>query len=64
MLFRSVSQSRYESASFYGVHIPVLYFNSGVHTDYHTPFDRSDKINADGEVEIVVFVSQLTSFSS
>lgn len=48
-----------DHASFYGVHIPVLYFNSGVHTDYHTPFDRSDKINAEGEVDIVVFVSYL-----
>jgi aminopeptidase YwaD len=37
-----------DHASFYMKNIPVLYFNTGVHEDYHTPFDDVDKINFDG----------------
>lgn len=48
-----------DHASFYSANIPVLYFNTGVHTDYHTPFDRANKINSEGEAEIVQFVAQL-----
>jgi len=28
-----------DHAPFYAANIPVFYFNTGVHTDYHTPFD-------------------------
>lgn len=34
-----------DHAAFYGAGIPVFYFNSGVHTDYHTPFDDTEKID-------------------
>ncbi|MCL2738926.1 MAG: M20/M25/M40 family metallo-hydrolase [Bacteroidales bacterium] len=34
-----------DHAAFYGSGIPVLYFNTGVHTDYHSPTDHADKIN-------------------
>jgi Zn-dependent M28 family amino/carboxypeptidase len=37
-----------DHASFYGDSIPVLYFNTGVHGDYHTPIDDFDKINCKG----------------
>ncbi len=37
-----------DHASFYGDSIPVLYFNTGVHGDYHTPADDYDKINCNG----------------
>jgi len=37
-----------DHASFYMANIPVLYFNTGVHEDYHTPFDDIDKINFEG----------------
>lgn len=37
-----------DHASFYGDSIPVLYFNTGVHGDYHTPQDDFDKINCKG----------------
>lgn len=36
-----------DHAAFYGANIPVFYFNSGVHTDYHTPFDDTEKIDFD-----------------
>jgi hypothetical protein len=35
-----------DHAAFYGSGIPVLYFNTGVHTDYHSPTDHVDKIEA------------------
>lgn len=34
-----------DQAAFYSESIPVLFFNSGLHDDYHTPDDDIDKIN-------------------
>ena len=34
-----------DHASFYGKNIPVYFFTTGPHMDYHTPFDDADKIN-------------------
>lgn len=41
-----------DHASFYGKNIPVLAITSGAHLDYHTPADKSDKINYEGMVKI------------
>jgi aminopeptidase YwaD len=45
-----------DHASFYSENIPVLYFNSGIHTDYHTPEDNLEKINFEGMKTILDFV--------
>jgi hypothetical protein len=45
-----------DHASFYGRNIPILFFFTGLHPDYHRPPDNWDKINADGEVEILRLV--------
>ncbi|HKK66724.1 MAG TPA: M20/M25/M40 family metallo-hydrolase, partial [Bacteroidales bacterium] len=37
-----------DQASFYSEGVPVLFFNSGLHDDYHKPSDDVDKINFDG----------------
>lgn len=37
-----------DHASFYGQNIPVLFFSTGPHMDYHTPEDTHDKINYEG----------------
>lgn len=37
-----------DHASFYGENIPVMYFSSGVHDQYHTPKDTYDRINVQG----------------
>lgn len=37
-----------DHSSFYGVGIPVLFFSTGVHDQYHTPFDNADLINYQG----------------
>ena len=35
---------------------PVLFFFSGLHTDYHKPTDTADKINADGAIRVLSLV--------
>lgn len=37
-----------DHASFYGKDIPVFFFSTGAHLDYHTPFDDTEKINFKG----------------
>lgn len=41
-----------DHSSFYGKNIPVLFYFTGAHLDYHTPFDTWDKINYAGMVRI------------
>lgn len=48
-----------DHASFYSNNIPVLYTTSGVHDDYHTPNDNIEKINSDGEKQILDFLSNI-----
>jgi aminopeptidase YwaD len=38
-----------DHASFYAENIPVLFFSTGAHTDYHTPFDDIEKLNFRGQ---------------
>lgn len=42
-----------DHTSFYLQNIPVLHFFSGTHSDYHKPSDDEDKINYDGEIQIL-----------
>lgn len=41
-----------DHSSFYGKNIPVLFYSTGAHLDYHTPSDTYDKINYKGMVAI------------
>jgi len=41
-----------DHSSFYGKNIPVLFFSTGAHLDYHTPSDTWDKLNYKGMVAI------------
>lgn len=43
-------------AEFYRQRIPVLYFFTNVHDDYHKPTDDADKINYDGQSRITQLV--------
>ena len=45
-----------DHASFYTKDIPVLFFFTGLHTDYHTPKDIWKLINAKGEKKILNFL--------
>jgi hypothetical protein len=39
--------------SFNGKHIPILFFFSGLHADYHRPSDTSEKIDAAGAIKVL-----------
>ncbi len=39
--------------SFNEKHIPVLFFFTGLHADYHRPSDTSDKINGPGAIRVL-----------
>jgi hypothetical protein len=41
-----------DHSSFYGKNIPVLFYSTGAHLDYHTPADTYDKVNYKGMVSI------------
>lgn len=48
-----------DHSSFYGKQIPVLFFFTGTHTDYHKPSDTFDKINYEGLSRITNYVGQI-----
>ena len=48
-----------DHSSFYAKQIPVLFFWTGTHADYHKPSDTADKINYDGEVGILNLVARI-----
>jgi len=48
-----------DHASFYKKDLPVLFFNSGAHEEYHTPEDDWKLINLRGETEILHYVHQV-----
>lgn len=41
-----------DHAAFYSANIPVFYFTTGAHTDYHTPFDDAGKLDYETEKKI------------
>ena len=45
--------------AFYVKDIPVLFFFTGSHDDYHKPSDTADKINVEGLKQIATFVGQV-----
>lgn len=48
-----------DQTSFYLKNIPVLHFFTGQHRDYHKPSDDADKINYQGEAEVLKFIVKL-----
>jgi hypothetical protein len=51
-----------DHSSFYSKQIPVLFFFTGTHVDYHKPSDTADKINYDGLKRIVEYVKDITNY--
>ena len=45
-----------DQTSFYLKDIPVLHFFTGQHSDYHKPSDDADKVNYEGEKEVLEFI--------
>lgn len=48
-----------DHTSFYRKDIPVLFYFTGLHTDYHKPSDDADKINYNGTLRIVQHIYSL-----
>jgi len=48
-----------DHASFYSQNVPVLFFFTGNHPDYHKPSDKWDKINSEGEEQITKMAYQI-----
>lgn len=48
-----------DHASFYAANIPVFFFSTGTHLDYHTPADTPDKINYEGLKLIAQYIAGL-----
>lgn len=45
-----------DHTSFYLKNIPVLFFFTGIHKDYHKPTDDVDKINFTGELDVIKYI--------
>ncbi len=48
-----------DHASFYKRNIPVLFFLTGSHPDYHRPSDTPDKINYAGERQVLALIGDV-----
>lgn len=48
-----------DHSSFYAKQIPVLFFWTGTHVDYHKPSDTAEKINYDDEARILAMVARI-----
>jgi hypothetical protein len=56
LVFSETGYGSSDHTSFNAKKIPVLFFFSGLHTDYHKPSDTADKINANGAMEVLSLV--------
>jgi aminopeptidase YwaD len=48
-----------DHTSFYRKDIPVLFFFTGLHSDYHRPTDDFDKINYNGELLVIKYIQDV-----
>ncbi len=50
-----------DHASFVSKQIPVLFFFSGLHSDYHRPGDTADKIDAPDAAKLLEYIADVTN---
>ena len=55
------THSSSDHTSFASKQIPVLFFFSGLHSDYHKPSDTWDKINAEAAVQLLAMVGDIAT---
>jgi Zn-dependent M28 family amino/carboxypeptidase len=53
-----------DHTSFYRKDIPVLFYFTGLHSDYHKPTDDFDKINYEGQLYIVKHILSVVETTS
>lgn len=51
-----------DHTSFYRKDIPVLFYFTGLHSDYHKPTDDFDKINYNGELQVIKNIFAVIGF--
>lgn len=51
-----------DHASFYGKEIPVLFFFTGLHKDYHKPSDDWQHINAAGQAKVLEMIVGIVNY--
>jgi aminopeptidase YwaD len=49
---RGTPHSASDHSRFYSAGMPVLFFHTGAHPDYHQPSDTAEKLNADGMARV------------
>ncbi len=59
--FDSSGMGPSDHTSFYLKNIPVLFFFTGLHSDYHKPSDDAGKINYTGEFFIIKYIERLVN---
>lgn len=50
-----------DHTSFYLKNLPVLFFFTGVHGDYHKPSDDANLINTDGEAKVLSLITSIVN---
>ena len=53
-----------DHTSFYRKDIPVLFFFTGTHSDYHKPSDDAEKINYEGALKIIRYIESVINKTS
>jgi aminopeptidase YwaD len=53
-----------DHTSFYTRDIPVLFFFTGIHSDYHKPTDNYDKINYTGELQVLKYIYGVVEYAN
>jgi len=61
LVFSDEGSGRSDHTSFYGKNIPVLFYFTGAHTDYHKPSDTYDRINYPGMVTISTLIFKVSA---
>ncbi|HEX2536495.1 MAG TPA: M20/M25/M40 family metallo-hydrolase [Chitinophagaceae bacterium] len=57
--FDSTGTGPSDHTSFYQKNIPVLFYFTGLHTDYHRPSDDPEKVNYEGQMHVVKHIYSL-----
>ena len=59
--FSEEGTGRSDHTSFYGKNIPVLFYFTGAHSDYHKPGDTWDLINYEGMISVSSLIYKVTA---
>ncbi len=61
LIFSPEGSGPSDHASFYAKNIPVLFFSTGAHLDYHTPGDSVGSLNINGMNQVTHYLAELAT---